>query len=488
MTDTRRFRLWPVAVLVVALIHRSAADGSNSGLSQTYCSSQNTGSNFNAVFNIYQSNGACYDQCQSSYAFAIVQYQQCWCSNYIPGDQQSIGLCNQNCPGYPDDKCGNATTGLYGYIQLPNVKASGTTGASSSQPSSTSATSVIQSSLSSTITSSTPTSSTSSPSTSTSSTQQTTTTQQPTTTSQDPATSYVSVTIYQTVVQSQQASIMVSHVTPTPPSSSTTPSSSSSSSISLSPTLSSTLTPAVAQVAATPTTSSSWMSPSLTPSPVTSVQVVTVAGAIVTHTVTSTPLVAPAPSSESMTFQRKGLSGGAVAGIVIASLIGAIALVVGAVLVRRRRRQGDNDDAEGAGAAQKRSGPNSPRRNVSVLSKTGLLSRGRAPSITEKEFDPPIYGTGHNSMRHSTFFASAAASEAQAVSPVSPLGSTHEDAGGRRHSRPLVYDQRLNPSALFLHADGSGSRISVQDAQDYSRPLGVTNPDVRRSFDSRTSR
>lgn len=89
--------------------------------------------------------------------------------------------------------------------------------------------------------------------------------------------------------------------------------------------------------------------------------------------------------------------------------------------------------------------------------------------------------TGRNSVRHSMMFGAGATVEG--VSPVSPLGSSQDNvsAGSRRHSKPLVYDQRLNPSALFANADANGSRVSIQDQHDYSRPLGVINPDFRAS-------
>ena len=126
------------------------------GLSQTYCSNQNTGAdyqggrdesdpmfdggrhaNIGPVNDIYNSNGACKTQCEGRYAFAIVQWQNCWCSNYIPAQQGDTGNCNQQCPGYPQESCGNEDDGLYGYIALSNAP-SGTMGASSdSQPSST---------------------------------------------------------------------------------------------------------------------------------------------------------------------------------------------------------------------------------------------------------------------------------------------------------------------------------------------------------------
>jgi cell wall integrity and stress response component len=80
---------------------------------------------------IYQSNGRCHDQCNPNYAFAIVQGDNCWCSNYIPANQQSTGKCNMACPGYPSDLCGNESQGLFGYIALDS-KPSGTAGAASS--------------------------------------------------------------------------------------------------------------------------------------------------------------------------------------------------------------------------------------------------------------------------------------------------------------------------------------------------------------------
>jgi hypothetical protein len=76
------------------------------------------------------SNGLCHDTCDASYAFAILQGQNCWCSNYIPINQQSTSNCNEPCPGYPSDLCGSSN-GLFGYIAL-NIKPFGTAGASSS--------------------------------------------------------------------------------------------------------------------------------------------------------------------------------------------------------------------------------------------------------------------------------------------------------------------------------------------------------------------
>ncbi|TKA82787.1 hypothetical protein B0A55_01779 [Friedmanniomyces simplex] len=429
------------------------------GLSQQYCSSENTGSDYQAVYNIYQSNGACHDQCDGSYAFAVVQWQNCWCSNYIPADQQSTSNCNQNCPGYPAEQCGNESAGLYGYIPLYRHPEGTAGGASSTQASSTPVSSA-------TTPSSTQQSSTQ-PETSTS---QQPTTQEPTSTSQPPATSITS-------------SSTSSSSSDPPPSSTTT--------TSASPTSSSTEAPVVAPVPATIQTSSSSPPQSATPSPVTSVRVVTVSGAIVTQTVTSTPFVVPNSNADAQPLQRKQLSGGAIAGIVIGTLLGLAALLLLAFLLLRRRKQ--NRDSEGLAR-----GPTSPRRKISVLSRTGLLSRGRPTSMAENNAYAYAYDdaanppTGQNSVRHSMLFGAAGAGAGlggvEGVSPVSPLGSSHDNDndGDRRYSgRAMVYDQRLNPSALFANAEANGSRVSMQDQRDYSRPLGVANPDPRPSFESR---
>ncbi|KAL4872451.1 hypothetical protein BDV12DRAFT_143574 [Aspergillus spectabilis] len=97
--------------------------------SVTYCSSDSTGSGA-ANFSIYQSNGNCEDHCQGS-AFAILQEKNCWCSDIAPNEDTNVDTsdCDDDCPGFPDDWCGNATEGLYAYIQIGSP--SGTASASS---------------------------------------------------------------------------------------------------------------------------------------------------------------------------------------------------------------------------------------------------------------------------------------------------------------------------------------------------------------------
>ncbi|KAI9152095.1 hypothetical protein HJFPF1_09318 [Paramyrothecium foliicola] len=87
---------------------------------------------------IYQTNGLCFNTCKENYAYAITQYQSCWCSNYAPDDDTQVdrSRCNTPCPAYPDEEqCGG--DGTFAYILLANAP-SGTRGPSS--PSSTKAT------------------------------------------------------------------------------------------------------------------------------------------------------------------------------------------------------------------------------------------------------------------------------------------------------------------------------------------------------------
>ena len=137
-----------IALAIVGLVTRGvgAAD-------VKYCATFNTGDGFQQgeqwtrsvissrhsadtliVVNIYQSNGACSDTCRSNYAFAVLQGDTCWCSDYAPSSSAEAGSCNEDCPGYPADKCGDSQNGLYGYIAL-RKSPSGTRGDAASSPS-----------------------------------------------------------------------------------------------------------------------------------------------------------------------------------------------------------------------------------------------------------------------------------------------------------------------------------------------------------------
>lgn len=132
-------------------------------LTQALCSSQNTGSGFaqgmdmtvafmqvsgtvanggdHAVTDPYMTNGLCKTTCQAQYAFAVVQYTTCWCSNYAPADTTSVGSCNAKCPGYGFEQCGDQQAGLFGYVALGKsplgTKGAAATSSSSASTSST---------------------------------------------------------------------------------------------------------------------------------------------------------------------------------------------------------------------------------------------------------------------------------------------------------------------------------------------------------------
>ncbi|KAI9894720.1 MAG: hypothetical protein M1814_002076 [Vezdaea aestivalis] len=122
------------------------------------CSNFNTGADFQSSSNIWQSHGACSLTCGDKYAYAILQGKSCWCSNYAPSTTNSNGDCNKGCPGFPQEKCGDESSGLFGYVALGPAP-SGTRGVSSSQPSQSSTASSIVTGVQSTATSDPPTTS-----------------------------------------------------------------------------------------------------------------------------------------------------------------------------------------------------------------------------------------------------------------------------------------------------------------------------------------
>lgn len=97
-----------------------------------FCSTINTGSSSDATFDSYQSSGACRSSC-SGYAYGIVQYSNCWCSNYAPSSTVSLSNCDEECPGYPSNSCGG--DGFFTYYLFQ--QASGTMNSSGSLVNST---------------------------------------------------------------------------------------------------------------------------------------------------------------------------------------------------------------------------------------------------------------------------------------------------------------------------------------------------------------
>lgn len=148
-------------------------------------------------------------------------------------------------------------------------------------------------------------------------------------------------------------------------------------------------------------------------------------------------------SANSEQLQQKsggsGVSGGVVAAIVIAVFVALAAIIAALVFMLWRRRRANRQlvlENESLGG---------PQRMNSQMSKNGLLS-STAPAIV---------------------FGAAAHSNAPDSS-----GSNQLE---RRNSRPLYYDQRLNPQAIMIQENPSRNSINtLDDHRDYGRRLNVS--------------
>ncbi|KAK1140193.1 Cell wall integrity and stress response component 4 [Aspergillus melleus] len=105
---------WPTVVLSASDIY--------------YCASVNTGASNAANSSTFQSNGLCIDHCTGKWAFGILQGKQCWCSNIAPNKATTVDdkKCDTGCPGYPDDSCGDASKGLFAYLEMSGQMPTGT--------------------------------------------------------------------------------------------------------------------------------------------------------------------------------------------------------------------------------------------------------------------------------------------------------------------------------------------------------------------------
>jgi len=137
-----RFASTLLGFLAFFVLLSSIQRASAQGFTQSYCSSLNTGSDDDVYTWPYQSNGNCTNHCkeEGTYAFAVLKYTDCWCSNYAPGETADISDCQKDCPGFPAEKCGDKDNNLFMYIQMDG-KVSGTIGGSqptsSAEPSKT---------------------------------------------------------------------------------------------------------------------------------------------------------------------------------------------------------------------------------------------------------------------------------------------------------------------------------------------------------------
>lgn len=157
---------------------------------------------------------------------------------------------------------------------------------------------------------------------------------------------------------------------------------------------------------------------------------------IITQTIIYRPTGVPASA------QQKKSNAGAIAGGVVGGLAVLAAVVGGVLFLLWRRRQQRYATEDGVGV----------RRNTSTMSKSGLIHTEKVPKI------PSMIAT--NTRRSSRMM--------QDSDPITPISVD------RRSSRPFVFDQRLNPSAIMSQDNGSmTSFVSIDDSRDYGRTLNV---------------
>ncbi|KAI1617593.1 cell wall integrity and stress response component [Exophiala viscosa] len=428
------------AILLVYLASIASIVKSTHGLDISYCSPENNAGSYPSYYSLYMSNGLCQDHCQGSYAFAVIEGYYCWCSNYIPADQESTYNCDQQCPGYGSEWCGNTDAGLYAYFLLSAGTPLGTSGTAASTA------------AAATTTSSSVSTSRAVPGSSYSQT----TSNVPTTFSSSSLSSVATVGSS----GSSQSSYEASSVTPGSSSAVLTTSPSSTSFITPSTTSTSTTSPTstyIAPMTSSDPTTSAAPTTSVTPSPTTTATPTEVYTSVMTVTgEIRTVVVTPTASSDATLGQSAtgggGVSTGKVVGIVLGSALGVGALIgVGVWMWFRRRHRKIAEQTGPETSFVPRTGDaspsnNIPSRQVSQLSSSGLLG-SKIPRINTAGMPP-----GND-----------------------PRSADTTSSGFDRRS--LATDQRLNPYALYIHDESRLSNVSLQDNTDYSRQLRVANPD-----------
>ncbi|KAK0714902.1 hypothetical protein B0H67DRAFT_228194 [Lasiosphaeris hirsuta] len=119
MAPQRAGRVWAF-LGIVALLCGIASAQTGPSIPIKYCATANTADTA-PIQSDYQSQGRCFQNCtDASFALAIVQAKNCWCSNIAPNrdTQKPLSNCENPCPGYPTDYCGGS--GSFGYMELAN--------------------------------------------------------------------------------------------------------------------------------------------------------------------------------------------------------------------------------------------------------------------------------------------------------------------------------------------------------------------------------
>lgn len=115
------------------------------------CASVNLGGS--KTSSIYMTLSLCHNTCNDGgFAVAIVQGQDCWCSNTVPLSTASMSNCDVPCPVWPAENC--ASDGYYGYLVIDQNKVQTLQSSSRTSTSSTSSTSKTSSTSSTSKTSS----------------------------------------------------------------------------------------------------------------------------------------------------------------------------------------------------------------------------------------------------------------------------------------------------------------------------------------------
>ncbi|KAK5740118.1 hypothetical protein LTR17_004830 [Elasticomyces elasticus] len=179
-------------------------------------------------------------------------------------------------------------------------------------------------------------------------------------------------------------------------------------------------------------------------------------------------------------LQSRKLSVASVAGIVSSILLLLAALTLGVVFVWQRRKQNCDADVDSAGSGRR---PNSAQRIAGALNSSMLFMRGGPMSMVAKTYDGPVHGNnGNTTAQHTTPRGTTAAGGRP--SPLGSSNSTHDNDSNSQYNRSVAYDQRLNFAALLAIAKANGSQASMQDHQDYSRPLAAPRLHARGSLES----